>query len=343
MDVERITGLLLGTAAGDSLGLPRENLSPSRASRLYPGPLRQRFVFGRGLLSDDTEHACMTAQALLATGGDPDRFARALAWKLRFWLLGLPAAVGWGTLRALVRSWIGFPPSRSGVRSAGNGAVMRAPILGAWAASLDRLPALVDASTAITHREPRARAGALAIAIAAHHAVHTPAVSPPAVLRDIRTHTAEPELLAALSRVEAALSRAASPASFAASLGLQRGVTGYVLHTVPICLHAFLRSPRDVRRVVTDVITLGGDADTTGAIAGALAGAAAGASAIPPEWLSIADWPRSLTWLRALGARVATRGRPLRLCWPAIPPRNALFAALAVATALRRLLPPYSP
>lgn len=168
--MDRITGLLLGTAVGDSLGLPREGLSPRRAARLYPGPLRQRLAFGHGMLSDDTEHACMTAQALLAAGDDPHRFARLLARKLRWWLLGLPAAIGGGTLRALVRSWCGFSPARSGVRSAGNGAVMRAPIIGAALADVDRIVAFVDASTRITHRDPRAGAGALAIAIAAHHA-----------------------------------------------------------------------------------------------------------------------------------------------------------------------------
>jgi len=138
--IDRMTGLLLGTAVGDTLGLPREGLSARRASRLYPGPLRQRLVLGRGMLSDDTEHACMTAQALLAAGEDPDRFARALAWKLRWWLLALPAAIGWGTLRAIVRSWIGFAPSQSGVQSAGNGAAMRAPIIGAWLDDPDRSP-----------------------------------------------------------------------------------------------------------------------------------------------------------------------------------------------------------
>jgi len=119
---------------------------------MYRGPLRQRLVLGRGMLSDNTEHACMTAQALLAAGDDPGRFAHALARKLRWWLLGLPAAIGLGTLRALVRSWIGFSPARSGVRSAGNGAVMRAPILGAWFEDPDRLAAFVAASTAIPHR-----------------------------------------------------------------------------------------------------------------------------------------------------------------------------------------------
>ena len=68
--VDRITGLLIGTAVGDSLGLPREGLSARRAARLYDGPLRQRFVFGRGMVSDDTDHTFLTAQALLATTRD---------------------------------------------------------------------------------------------------------------------------------------------------------------------------------------------------------------------------------------------------------------------------------
>lgn len=339
--MDRITGLLLGTAVGDSLGLPREGLSGQRASRLYPGPLQQRLVLGRGMLSDDTEHACMTAQALLSSDDDPDRFARALAWKLRWWLLGLPAAVGWGTLRAIARSWIGFSPARSGVWSAGNGAVMRAPIIGAWVEDLDRMAAFVDASTLITHRDPRARSGSLAIAIAAHHAVRAHEVDPSVVLRDIRARVFDRELLVALDRVEEALVRDRVPARLAADLGLSRGVTGYVHHTVPICLHAWLRSPHDFRRVVGEVVSLGGDADTTGAIAGALAGATVGASGIPAEWLAISDWPRSLAWIRRLGGRVTRRAAPLPIWWPAIPLRNAVFAAIVLATGLRRLLPPY--
>src|SRR5688500_15796408 len=111
--MERFTGLLLGTAVGDSLGLPREGLSRQPAMRLYPGPFRQRLIARNGMLSDDTEHACMTAQALLAAGDNPSRFAGALAWKLRWWLLALPPAIGLGTLRSLMRLWIGFSPARS--------------------------------------------------------------------------------------------------------------------------------------------------------------------------------------------------------------------------------------
>jgi ADP-ribosyl-[dinitrogen reductase] hydrolase len=339
--MDRLTGLLLGTAIGDSLGLPREGLSRRRAARMYPGPLRQRLVLGRGMLSDDTEHACMTAQALLVAGDDDNRFAHALANKLRWWLLGLPAAIGWGTLRALVRSWIGFSPARSGVRSAGNGAVMRAPIIGAWFEDPDRIAAFVSASTAITHRDPRAHAGALAVALAARHAVWCRELEAAAVLDEIRDRTTDRELLEALDRVEAALVHDREPAALAAALGLARGVTGYVHHTVPICLHAWLRSPTDFRRAVGDVVMLGGDTDTTGAIVGALAGATVGEAGLPPEWLAIVDAPRSLAWIRTLGAHLAQRSTPVPLWWPAIPLRNLAFAAIVIGTGLRRLLPPY--
>jgi len=339
--MDRITGLLLGTAVGDSLGLPREGLSPRRAARLYPGPLRQRLLLGRGLVSDDTEHACVTLQALLRAGDDPARFARDLAARLRWWLLALPASVGWGTLRALVRSWLGWSPATSGVRSAGNGALMRAPIIGAWTDDLDRAIALVDASTRITHRDPRARAGARAIAIAAHHAARARPVMPARVLADIRARVDDAELAAALDRVEAALADDLTPAAFAVTLGLERGVTGYVHHTAPVCLHAWLRTPGDVERVIGDVVALGGDADTTGAIAGALAGATAGVSGVPPAWLAIVEWPRSLTWIRRLGAAAAGRAPPPTLWWPALALRNVAFTAIVLATGLRRLLPPY--
>jgi hypothetical protein len=101
---------------------------------------------------------------------------------------------------------------------------------------------------------------------------------------------------------------------------------------------------------VQEVILLGGDADSTGAIVGALAGASAGASAIPPAWLDgIVDWPRSVEWMRRLGARLserfgAARGEtagPLRLFWPALPARNLLFLTVALAHGFRRMLPPY--
>src|SRR5436190_24086422 len=100
---DALTGVLLGTAVGDALGLPAENLSSRRIRRWWKGEWRMRFVFGRGMISDDTEHTLMVAQALLSHPKDADKFQRCLGWKFRWWLVGLPAGVGLATARACLR------------------------------------------------------------------------------------------------------------------------------------------------------------------------------------------------------------------------------------------------
>lgn len=151
----------------------------------------------------------------------------------------------------------------------------------------------------------------------------------------------------ALDKAAEHLARGDTLRQFADSLGLQSGVTGYVVHTVPVALYAWLRSPSEYRRSVEGVIRLGGDTDTTAAIVGALVGASQGASAIPPEWLErLWEWPRTAGWMCRLGERLAHEwGNPdaatLPLFWPGLIPRNALFLLLVLLHGLRRLLPPF--
>jgi ADP-ribosylglycohydrolase len=346
---DRLCGLLLGMAVGDALGLPREGLSSRRAARMFRGPLRHRLVFGRGMISDDTEHACMTAQALLRSPSDSDAFTRSLSWRLRGWLLGIPAGVGLATLRAIVRLWLGFPPHRSGVFSAGNGPAMRAPVLGAVLGDdPEKLQQFVRASTRLTHTDPKAERGAMLVALAAHHAVTSPAedTGGDAFLdrADVEA-TEDAELASLLATLREHLHRGATPDEFAASLGLQRGVGGYMYHTVPIALFCWLRSPGDFERAVTDAILLGGDADTVGAIVGGLAGAGVGANGIPPLWLAgLLEVPRSAAWIRRIGEALADDQRErhaVTLAWPLIPLRNLAFIVIVLLHGVRRLLPPY--
>jgi len=110
---------------------------------------------------------------------------------------------------------------------------------------------------------------------------------------------------------------------------------------VPICLYAWLRSPRDFRRAVGDVVRLGGDADTTGAIVGRSPERRWARPGFHASGSRSRDFPRSLAWIRRLGRHLDERAPPPGLWWPAIPLRNAAFTAIVIATALRRLLPPY--
>ena len=182
MDVDAVVGCLLGLAVGDALGLPREKLSRRRGGRLFPHAAdRHQFLLGRGLFSDDTEHACLVAQALLRSGGDPVRFRDDLARRLRWWLLGGPAGAGKATLLACLKLWLGASPAGSGLYSAGNGPCMCAPLLGAClGGDPEQLGMFVRALSLLTHTDPKAEYGAFAVAWR-RTARPRPAAAPPSI------------------------------------------------------------------------------------------------------------------------------------------------------------------
>lgn len=345
-------GCLLGTAVGDALGLPCEGLSRRRQRRLFPSLDRYRFILGRGMCSDDTDHACMLVQAVAASGGNPGLFVQCFAWRLRFWLLGLPAGIGSATLRAIVRLWLAVPAQFSGVRSAGNGPAMRSALLGVLFCTEEPLLVMhCSAATTITHRDAKAECGALAVALAARASMRgESAVEYLAHLRRLAAPfgAAGRELVSLIEQAQRSAARGESTERFADSLGCARGVTGYMYHTVPAALHAWLAHPHDLEAALEAVIRCGGDSDTTAAVTGAIVGAAVGKQGIPTHWLEdLWDWPRGVAWMEdaarraaQASARRARRGAlqvsPLRILM-----RNAIFAMLVLGHGFRRLAPPY--
>ena len=347
---EAIVGCLLGTAAGDALGLAAEGLSIRRQRKLFPNLDCPRLLpGGRGMVSDDTEHACMLAQALIESAGDPALFSARFARRLRIWFLGLPAGVGLATLRACLKLLVGFSPERSGVRSAGNGPAMRSALLGVChGADPERLKLLVCESTHITHTDPRAEAGAMAVALAAYiSSQRLPEGEITLAFRAILyAMVMEPETRRRLDAAMDSVERGESAAEFAASIGAAGYVSGYILQTVPIVIHCWLRTPNDFRRAVNTVIACGGDTDTTAAILGAIVGA--GGASIPQEWLDgICERPCSVDWMRRLAgqlARVCETGQseaPVDTWFALRFARNFGFALIVLTHGLRRLLPPY--
>ena len=343
-------GLLLGTAVGDALGLPYEGLSRRRAGKWYRGGLRHRLMGHRGLCSDDTEHAWMTGQALLSASEDASVFARALAWRLRGWFICLPGGMGLATARACIRLWLGISPDKSGVYSAGNGPAMRAPLLGAFFAQKpDALRSMVRACTLLTHTDERAEEGAWVIAVAGACAMRFPDAD---ICRQQFFDAVMPvlqgrELVEALKTVQAGLNEQISPQQLAALLRMDDGVSGYINCTVPAVIYGWLRHYGDYRATVGYLVGLGGDTDTTAAIAGGLAGITVGKSGIPVEWLDgVADWPASMDWLSRLAQQLQNKRdggqwRNVGLFWPALPVRNLVFLAVILLHGFRRLLPPY--
>ena len=148
-----LSGSLLGTAAGDAYGLPYEGLSPRRIGKRFV-PRRYALIplLHGGMVSDDTEHAVMAAQAWIDGAGDPEIFRRSLRGRLKWWFARLPAGIGLATLRSCLKMWLGL--GRTGVYSAGNGPAMCASVLGVLCDDLDGLCRLVKISTELTHTVP---------------------------------------------------------------------------------------------------------------------------------------------------------------------------------------------
>jgi ADP-ribosyl-[dinitrogen reductase] hydrolase len=152
---EAAIGCILGTAVGDALGLPCEGLSKNRQKKWFPSLDGYHLLFGKGLCSDDTEHTCLIAQSIIVSGGDEKLFERDFCWRLRWWFMGLPAGIGFGTLRSILKLWLFVPNKWRGVYSAGNGPAMRSALLGVCFADDEaRLCRINHLATRITHTDP---------------------------------------------------------------------------------------------------------------------------------------------------------------------------------------------
>lgn len=344
---DAILGCLLGMAVGDALGLPCEGLSRKRLPKLFPNRDHYAFWGHSGWVSDDTEHQILVIQALVASAGESESFKRHLACGLRWWLMRAPAGIGMATLRAIGKLWLGFSPSRSGVFSAGNGPAMRSPILGVvFGEQPDKMQALVKISTEMTHRDPKAFYGALAVALAAHMAATGHGNDREPVHHILKEHLGQTDLWPWLEKVFASVEQGQATLDFAAALGCEKGVTGYMYHTVPVALHAWLSHPQDLPVVLKSVIACGGDTDTVAAIAGAIT--AASGAPIPEPWLTgLHEWPASVSWMKKLALQLADvliqakPQIPLRVFWPLVMLRNAWFMVVVLLHGFRRLAPPY--
>lgn len=344
---DRFAGVLLGTAIGDALGLPMEGMGAAAIARAYPR-LDRFFLLGRtGFVSDDTEQSALVAQSLARHPRARERFVRAFQWSLLGWFLRLPWGIGFGTLRACLRIALGF--RRSGVSSAGNGAAMRAAIVGAF---FYDAPATrrdwADEVARVTHLDRRAVEGARFVAeLAAQGMSYRSAEDLPSFVEAAAAVVGDPSLASALEQAQR-LAQAGVSIEIASK---KLGSTGFVLHTIAITTFCFLRFGHDPMLTITEAIRAGGDTDSNAAIVGAWMGAMYGESGLPAALtakLHDGDWftsSRSMTLggpshLRALAAdlekaRSGTASTRASYSWFGALVRNAALYPVVLGHAFR--------
>ena len=266
---ERLSGVLLGTAVGDALGLACEGMSAKAIARRFGVVNRYRILGRTGFVSDDTEQSALIAQSLARFPDDLDACARDFRRALLGWFFRLPWGVGRATIRSCLRIGLGLSPT--GVNSAGNGSAMRAAVIGVYFQDRPverRRFGRVLAE--VTHRDPRAVEGALFVAeTAAACAGSSPGANRSALLEVTRGVVNNRELAAAIDQGRSLAEQGSATLEAARVCG----TSGFVVHTVAFASYCFARYGDDPMRALTEAIAAGGDADSIAAILGAWLGA----------------------------------------------------------------------
>jgi ADP-ribosylglycohydrolase len=341
---------LIGTAMGDSLGLPFENLSKRRVRVLVKSRLSQRFFGGYGMVSDDTEHALLTARALMDSRSDAQLFELHLSRRLKRWLLALPPGVGKATLLSIITMCF-RSPAKSGRPSAGNGPLMRAPIIGLFhAGDAVTRDAFVVASTRMTHTDPRAlfMAAAVADICAASISGRLTWLQISDLFRKAATRHATPKSQPHLAELENLLvaldyedAEGSSTEGALDLIGCSSGIDGYAYRTA--LASAFVASRAQSARQAAEIVILqGGDTDSTAALTAAMC-AASGLSFPRRDIGTIRDWPVSHAYLERHANGLAGR-QPCTISEPNYVMqvfRNMALFFIAAGHVGRRMLPPY--
>lgn len=177
-----------------------------------------------------------------------------------------------------------------GAGSAGDGAAIRAQPIGLFMRHRFSLSAIARAarrSALVTHRNPIALDGAVAVALSVRFSVLTAShseVDRQAYLNAVMRHFKTKEMRRGLYQAADYASSDIAPAAVALRLGNVSRSTASAQAMVPFAVYCFLREASTFVRCLEVACCSGGDADTIGAIACSICGARVGLTGIP-KWL----------------------------------------------------------
>lgn len=307
LTLDQTQGCVLGLALGDAQGAPYEGGFLERAVWKVIGRTRR----DQRRWTDDTQMSIDILESFLAMGRiDPDdlasRFAQGYRWSRGYGpaaarvLKRISAGMDWREANRSV-----YPNG-----SFGNGAAMRAPMIGLayFHRPADLVAAATDAAV-VTHAHPLAIEGAVLVAVATASALRGDRTR--AVLELARSVAAQSEFSSRLAIAQTWLDSglAVSPRDVAQQLG--NGIPAHESSVTALFLALRFRE-ESFESLHRFVAACGGDADTIGAMAGALWGAMNGLSRLPSSMIEQLEQSERLLALGAsLYHQVVQAGRDL--------------------------------
>jgi ADP-ribosylglycohydrolase len=270
----------------------------------------------RGLYSDDTQQALALCDVLLDHRRiDPERLAdlylALMTPKGSF--VGAHRGIGRSFRQVLAALERGVPAHLTGQPSAGIGAAMRiAPVALYFGDDARGMYDSVMAASLMTHRDIRSLSGALAVCHTIRRLVAGESRDPSLLFRvasdvskdekqigpdhgdivikidqhggSLSRSIAHAESILDASRERALAALVDEANQHGAEPACKRPTMGFPPASIPTCLYLLLTTD-SFDEAVSEVVNLGGDTDTAGAILGAMAGAYYGVDAIPRRWL----------------------------------------------------------
>lgn len=280
--VDRVLGLLAGTAVGDGLGAPFEGRFSVPATAL------DRWIFSSRPLhhTDDTAMTMVLAEHLVHSAG-VDQAVLASDFAVA-WCQEPMRGYGGGAAQVLAAIADGVDWQQAAVSvfetgSWGNGAAMRVAPVAVVATSVPEAAELGRRSAEVTHAHADGRHGAALQASAAYLALHSDTehlLDADAFLVDLTDVVPSASWEQKLAGVRALLAREASTEEAVETLGHDISALG----SVPLAVYAFLRHAEAPEAAIRFAIRCGGDTDTVAAMTGALAGARHGYGGLPASW-----------------------------------------------------------
>lgn len=277
---------IVGTAIGDSLGMPFEMKKPTFPPLMawngnYSDSIASKWHnLKSGQWTDDTQMSIYLTESLVRMNGfDPDDVAKSyLAW----FESGDCRGMGGTTRDALTKVKNGASWKESGMtgeKIGGNGTAMRAAPIGIFYRNdLNKVIEVVSTDAIITHNVPEAIAGSIAIAVA--NALLVTRQAEPKNIIDAVLPFIPPSAV----RQHIVVAKRILAEDLDGEAGLRiLGTMGYVVETVAAALYCVSKYTTYQNTVIA-AVKGGGDADTTAAIAGAMAGSYYGLEGIPEKY-----------------------------------------------------------
>lgn len=301
---DQFSGCLIGQCLGDALGFAVEGYSPSACKMYVEDYLKTgragefgHFPFPFGQYSDDSQLAReLMLSYIECKGFEPSDYARRI---LSIFSEKRIIGFGYSTKEAAKRLAQGISWEESGTPppSAGNGSAMRSAPIGLF--FYDDPENLIQSAHnqgRITHKDTRCSAGAVAISGAVAYVLQNNEINNEVFIKNLTKMTVkiDKNFTVELEKLTSIINLNTEEASeIIKNMGLtseyiideyeSKGISSFVIPSVLWSLYSFLKTPNDYFETICTAIEVGGDVDTTAAMAGAISGAYLGINAIPQD------------------------------------------------------------